>query len=669
MGIDFSKVYGDQEEPQKSGAGRKPQTKQTPARGKSLYAAALGADESEEAPARGRGRTPARRDDESEEAPARGRGRGRGRSQRDDASEEAPARGRSRARRDDDASEEAPARGRGRARRDDASDEAPRVSSRRGKASRDDASEEVPVRGRRRTRKPRHDESSAEAPALERDDADDEGEPRPRSRRARRQDGRASRAREESARLAAAKARPLVDDGKVGGEFRQFGLCLPLLRAIDDMGWTGPSPIQELVLPVAVTGVDVVGQARTGTGKTGAFAIPLIDQYATRPEELGAGRLPVALVLSPTRELALQIYRQLEQLGSYTKLRSVAVYGGAPMEPQLRALRAGADIVVGTPGRVMDHIRRSTLRLDEVTTFILDEADRMFDLGFRDDIYWVSRRLPEERQTMLLSATMPDEIVKLAEEVTNHPELIYTTQGKEEEQTVDTIEQFYASVDPQRKIGLLEHLVALEEPEKGIVFTRTKRGADRVAERLRKAGFDAGEIHSDLRQKQRERILERFREGDLQLMIATDVAARGLDIQGVTHVFNFDVPQHAEDYVHRVGRTARMGRTGRAITFVTKNDGTFLNEIDKLINKQVPYYPIEGYRTEANAEEKARSEERENRGRPPGEHPFAKNLSPALQAILAKSAAKPGGRGGRGGPGGGRGGPSGGRKGRGRGSR
>ena len=652
MGIDFSKVYGGQEEPQNSGTGRKPQASTGPARGKSLYAAALGADdESEEAPARGRG-SRAKERDESEEAPARARG-SRSTSKREDESEEAPARGRGRGSRStskrEDESEEAPARGRGS----------------RSTSKREDESEEVPVRGRRRTRKPRHDDESAETPALK---TEDEEQPRPRSRRARRQDGHASQAREESARLAAAKARPLVDDGEVGGGFRAFGLCLPLLRAIDDMGWADPSPIQELVLPVAVTGVDVVGQARTGTGKTGAFAIPLINKYATRPEEAGPGRLPVGLILSPTRELALQIYRQLEQLGAYTKLRSVAVYGGAPMEPQLRALRAGADIVVGTPGRVMDHIRRSTLRLDEVTCFILDEADRMFDLGFRDDIYWVSRRLPDVRQTMLLSATMPDEIVRLAEEVTDTPELIYTTQGKEESQTVDTIEQFYASVDPQRKIGLLEHIVALEQPEKGIVFTRTKRGADRVAERLRKAGFDAGEIHSDLRQKQRERILERFREGDLQLMIATDVAARGLDIQGVTHVINFDVPQHAEDYVHRVGRTARMGRTGRAITFVTKNDGMFLNEIDKLINKQVPYYPIEGFRTEANDEEKARSAERENRGRPPGEHPFAKNLSPALQLILAKSAGKPGGRGGpgggRGGPrGGGRSGPSGGRKG------
>ncbi|MGE0712026.1 MAG: DEAD/DEAH box helicase [Planctomycetota bacterium] len=498
-------------------------------------------------------------------------------------------------------------------------------------------------------------------------------------RRDRRHEGKAIGAKDRSDRLAAARDEEIPEDAHFGGKFRAFDLSAPVLKAIEDMGWSEPSEIQRLVIPRVLLGRDVVGQARTGTGKTGAFAIPLVERYRDRPAADGQARYPVALILSPTRELALQIYRQLEELGAYTQLRSVAVYGGAPMEPQLRALRAGADIVVGTPGRVMDHIRRRTLKLDSVSYFVLDEADRMFDLGFREDIYWISRRLPEhepERQTLLLSATMPDEVVRLSKEVTSDPELIYTTQGDESQSmTVQTVEQFYVSVDNERKMGLLEHIMHDEDPPKGIVFTRTKRGADKVALTLRKAGFDAGEIHSDLRQKKREQILERFREGNLRLMIATDVAARGLDIQGVTHVFNFDVPENAEDYVHRVGRTARMGQTGRAFTFVSPQDGGFLTEIEKLINLQLPHYDVDGYRCEASEEER---HARELRNAPRTDHPMTKQLSPALLAILNNRRGGPraGGGGGRGGPGGRGGGPGGrgrsgggGRRGRGGGGR
>ena len=499
-----------------------------------------------------------------------------------------------------------------------------------------------------------------------REPRDRDREPRersPRKRRERRKEGKAREHKRKSARLAEARAaaEEIPEDGDFGGAFQQFDLSPILLKAIHDMGWSAPSPIQEMVLPLVLAGNDVVGQARTGTGKTGAFSIPLLELLRDREKE--PGRLPAALILSPTRELALQIYRQIEQLGVYTGLRCVPVYGGAPMEPQLRAMRSGADIIVGTPGRVMDHIRRRTLRLDEVRFFILDEADRMFDLGFRDDIYWVSRRLPEDgRQTLLLSATMPDEVLRLSKQVTDEPELIYTSQKGEERMTVKTVEQFIVSVDPERKMGLLAHLLKDEDPEKGIVFTRTKRGADKVTERLRKAGLDAGPIHSDLNQRKREQILRKFREGNLDLLIATDVAARGLDIQGVTHVVNFDVPENAEDYVHRVGRTARMGQTGRAFTFITPNDGSFLTEIEKLINLQVPTYEIEGYRTQANEEERARRREREGGRR--SQHPMAKQLSPALLDILNRSAR------GRGGKGGGRGpGKGGGRKGRGRGGR
>lgn len=482
----------------------------------------------------------------------------------------------------------------------------------------------------------RPSEESQEGAAL------DPRRPRKRvSRRDRRHDGEAARASAESARLESARLEPVPEDGDFGGKFRQFAISAPVLKAIDEMGWREPSEIQQLVIPVALTGRDVVGQAKTGTGKTGAFAIPTVERFRNRADAGERGRPPVVLVLAPTRELAVQVHDQIEHLAAHTPVRSVAIYGGAPMEPQLRALRAGCDVVVGTPGRVMDHVRRGTLRLHRIASLILDEADRMFDLGFRDDIYWISRRLPHEgRQTLLLSATMPDEVLKLAEEVTKDPELIYTA-PEGTDLTVSTVEQFYIPVDPERKLDLLVRLLEDEKPEKGMVFTRTKRGADKVAEKLRQRGLDAGEIHGDLKQKRREQILESFREGGLRLMVCTDVAARGLDIQGVTHIFNFDVPENPEDYVHRVGRTARMGKRGRAFTFVTREDGDPVTQIEKLINKEIPRFVVEGFRTQANEEERAASTL--SKAAALADHPLAKKLSPALLAILNE-------RRGRGGP-------------------
>ncbi len=409
-----------------------------------------------------------------------------------------------------------------------------------------------------------------------------------------------------------------------GGKFAEFPISKKILRAISEIGFDTPTEIQSRVIPIALEKRDVVGQARTGTGKTAAFAVPILDRMAKDPRT--GSRAPRALILAPTRELALQIEEEFRKLGRHTGCRSVPVYGGASMEPQLRALRNGADVIIGTPGRVMDHVRRGTLRLDGIEVFVLDEADRMFDLGFRDDIYWVSRRLPESgRQTMLLSATMPDEVLRLAKQVTADPELVYTASGTVT-LTVDTVEQSYIAVDHERKLELLLALVERENPEKGIVFTRTKRGADRVAARLRDKGIDAEEIHGDLRQKRRESILRAFREDKLRLLIATDVAARGLDISGVSHIFNHDIPENPEDYVHRIGRTARMGKKGRAITFVTRDDGPCLTDIEKLINKHIPREEVDGFRWEATAEE---------RGEVHGEaHPLSEKLSPALMNLL-----------------------------------
>ena len=506
------------------------------------------------------------------------------------------------------------------------------------------------------------------------EDEDDSREeaagPRRRSdRRRRRHDGAAAEAKRQLERLEEASHEEIPAHAHFGGEFRQFGISAPILKAVEEMGWKEPSEIQKLMIPKVLMGRDVVGQARTGTGKTGAFALPILERHTARGVRNEPGRAPEVLVLTPTRELALQIEGQFEQLGVHTGVRTVCVYGGAPLEPQLRALRAGSDVVVGTPGRVMDHVRRRTLRLDEISCFILDEADRMFDIGFRDDIYWIARRMPRDgRQTLLLSATLPEEVLRLAAEVTSEPEMIRTA-PVEGELTVNTVEQFYVAVDPERKLDLLAHLIDMEEPEKGMVFCRTKRGADKVAERLRRRGIDAGEIHGDLKQKRREQILERFREGNLHVMVATDVAARGLDIQGVTHIFNFDVPENAEDYVHRVGRTARMGRRGRAFTFVTREDGDWLTNIEKLINKEIRAFPVEGFRTEATDEERLAQGGRATLA----PHPMAEKFSPALLALLNQRRGRSGGPGGRGGPprggGGGGRGERGGRGGGGRGER
>jgi superfamily II DNA/RNA helicase len=480
-----------------------------------------------------------------------------------------------------------------------------------------------------------------------------EGAPREREReRAPARETDADHERDRSDFSAAPVRDDVEPEGGWGGAFAQFPISKLLLRALSEIGFTAPTEIQTRVIPIALSGRDVVGQARTGTGKTAAFAIPILEKLLARAGAApkGDGRMPKALILAPTRELALQVEGEFVKIGKYTQCRSVPVYGGASMEPQLRALRNGADVIVGTPGRVMDHVRRGTLKLDQIEFFVLDEADRMFDLGFRDDIYWVARRLPENgRQTMLLSATMPDEVLKLAKQVTAEPELVYTASPLDT-LTVDTVSQGYVAVDHERKTDCLLALVAKEDPAKGIVFTRTKRGADRVALKLRDKGFDAEEIHGDLRQSRREQILARFRKGDLHLLIATDVAARGLDIDGVTHIFNYDIPENPEDYVHRIGRTARMGKDGRAITFVTREDGLSLTEIEKLINKHIPREEIEGFRWESTAEE---------RGDATASHPLAEKLSPALLSLL-NSAAKKGRGGPRGGGGGGRGGPRGG---------
>jgi ATP-dependent RNA helicase DeaD len=359
--------------------------------------------------------------------------------------------------------------------------------------------------------------------------------------------------------------------------FAEYDLHVDLVRALAGAGYRTPSPIQARTLPPALEGRDIIGQARTGTGKTAAFLVPALQLLSDKSG-------PRVLIVVPTRELALQVAREAQKLGRFLGVKSTAIYGGDSMARQVQDVNKGAQIIAATPGRLLDHLGRGTLKLDDLDVLILDEADRMFDLGFRDDIARIISKAPKRRQTMLFSATISDEVMAISARYMNKPTEIFLAPDK---MTVEEVHQTFFPVDQSRKTLLLLKVLANEKPERSIIFMRTKHGADRLAETLQKKGLPASEIHSGLPQKKRERILKGFREGLFTYLIATDVAARGLDIEDVSHVINFDIPENAEDYVHRIGRTARMGKEGRAATFVTPDDGDFLTAIEKLINQEI----------------------------------------------------------------------------------
>ncbi len=378
--------------------------------------------------------------------------------------------------------------------------------------------------------------------------------------------------------------------------FAEFGLKEDLVRGLARAGYHTPSPIQARSMPYALEERDVIGQARTGTGKTAAFLVPALQMLTDKPG-------PRVLVVVPTRELAMQVAREGKKLGHFLGVKCLAVYGGDPMKGQLDELRKGANVLAATPGRLLDHMQRGTIVLEDLDMLILDEADRMFDLGFREDIDKIMRRAPKRRQTMLFSATLSEEVLDLASKYMNDPEQVFLAPDK---MTVEEVDQTLFPVDRTLKTKLLLEVLKRENPDRSIIFTRTKIGADRLAERLQKRNIGAREIHSGLPQKKRERILAGFRDGEFPYLIATDVAARGIDIPDVSHVINFDIPENAEDYVHRIGRTARMGKRGRAVTFVTPDDGQFLTGIEKLINQIIPSDSIEGFQhTVAQPEDEA----------------------------------------------------------------
>jgi ATP-dependent RNA helicase DeaD len=360
--------------------------------------------------------------------------------------------------------------------------------------------------------------------------------------------------------------------------FEEIDLSRAMRRALKLAGYQRPTEIQAGVIPLVMDGYDVLGQARTGTGKTASFVIPILEMLSPPGKVRGVQ----AIILVPTRELAVQVHDEVVKLSVGMKVRCVAVYGGKPIRGQIDKLQRGAEIVVGTPGRVLDHLSRGTLTLHDVWCVVLDEADRMLDIGFRPDIEKILRRCPRDRQTLLLSATVPPPIRRLAERYMYQPEVLNFSPKN---LSVDTIEQFYFSVESDRKFDLLIKLLDREQPRQAIVFCRTKRGTDRIGERLAKRVPQVACMHGDMTQGARDSVMRRFRDGELRFLVATDVVGRGIDISGISHIINFDIPAFSDDYVHRVGRTGRMGREGVAFTFVAPGEGLELTKIEQRIDR------------------------------------------------------------------------------------
>ena len=369
-----------------------------------------------------------------------------------------------------------------------------------------------------------------------------------------------------------------------------------MLDALAAAEYSQPTPIQSGLIPRAMAGVDVLGQARTGTGKTAAFAIPILELIDLTKKHAG----PQALVLVPTRELAVQVREEVVKLAHGRKTHCVALYGGKPIRGQIDKLRKGVEVVVGTPGRVLDHLARGTLELRDLKIVVLDEADRMLDIGFRPDIEKILRRCPQSRQTLLLSATVPPPVERLAQRYMRDPESLNFSSN---DVAVETIEQFYFAVEAIRKFDLLEKLLQREQPRQAIIFCRTKRGTERIYQRLSKKLPDAATIHGDLAQGARDRVMAGFRAGEVRYLVATDVVGRGIDVTAISHIVNYDIPQFCDDYVHRVGRTGRMGREGVAYTFVTPEEGNELTRIEMRINRLLKRDDMPGYSIAGAAED------------------------------------------------------------------
>ena len=361
-------------------------------------------------------------------------------------------------------------------------------------------------------------------------------------------------------------------------KFKELELSPELLKSVERAGFEEATPIQAETIPLALVGKDVIGQAQTGTGKTAAFGLPMLEKIDPDRHELQG------LVIAPTRELAIQTQEELYRLGRDKKVRVQAVYGGADIGRQIRGLKDRPHIVVGTPGRMLDHINRHTLKLGTVQTLVLDEADEMLNMGFLEDIEKIISQVPDQRQTLLFSATMPPAIKNIGVKFMKSP---HHVKIKAKEMTADLIDQYYVRAKEYEKFDIMTRLFDVQTPELTIVFGRTKRRVDELARGLEARGYRAEGIHGDLSQQKRMSVLRSFKSGHLDILVATDVAARGLDISGVTHVYNYDIPQDPESYVHRIGRTGRAGKGGMSVTFVTPNEMDYLHVIENLTKKRM----------------------------------------------------------------------------------
>ena len=382
--------------------------------------------------------------------------------------------------------------------------------------------------------------------------------------------------------------RPIVQEIAITPSFDSLGLTAELLRAVSEQGYTEPTPIQAKAIPVVLAGRDLLAAAQTGTGKTAGFVLPLLQALHQRE----SAKTIRCLILVPTRELAAQVQESVRTYGKYKPLRSTTVFGGVNINPQIQELRRGVDIVVATPGRLLDHVQQRTIDLRHVEILVLDEADRMLDMGFIHDIRRILGLLPRQRQNLLFSATFPDEIRKLAAGFMRDAA---TVEVARRNTPAELVAHLAHPVEQARKRDLLAHLVKANDWRQVLVFTKTKRGANRLAEQLERSGIDADAIHGNKSQPQRTRVLKRFKDNELQVLVATDLAARGLDIEELPHVVNFDLPHVAEDYVHRIGRTGRAGACGEAVSLVSAEDRPLLAAIEKLMNRRVEMRVIAGF--------------------------------------------------------------------------
>lgn len=391
--------------------------------------------------------------------------------------------------------------------------------------------------------------------------------------------------------------------------FSELGLSAEVVRAVTEAGYSEPTPIQAQAIPTVLAGRDVLGCAQTGTGKTASFTLPMIDILASGR---GRARMPRSLILEPTRELAAQVGENFEKYGKFNKLTMALLIGGVSLNDQAKLLTRGVDVLIATPGRLIDHIERGSILLTDVKVLVIDEADRMLDMGFIPDVERIVSMLPARRQTLFFSATMPPEIKRLADAFLTDPKTITVSPPSS---TAKTVEQILVPVSDSNKRSALQQLIKSEEVRNAIVFCNRKRDVSLLHKALERAGLNVGALHGDMVQSARTETLERFKAGDITILIASDVAARGLDVADLSHVFNYDVPFHAEDYIHRIGRTGRAGKSGKAFTFMSPNDTKSLAAVEKLIGKSLTRISVPGL--EQTSEDSVEEAPRRGRSRRP----------------------------------------------------